>query len=388
MSIKRAHDRLKLLIGSGDIEGLSSAKEVERLRQRWKPEKVRIVLLAESHVWTDKRELESTVRIPSQRQSKFVRFVYCLGYGENEFVSPVVDNNVGTPQYWRLFADCVENPRQANGYRRLLRSGQRRADLRVLEKIDLLNQMKERGIWLVDASVTALYRTGMPKLANGAAYGRVLRASWEEHVGPLLRECQPEKILVIGRSVSAAISNVVDRDLPKATVHVVRQPNAFMSTQERESERIECYQFCSVESKKRTEHIVREEAELESGQTFRLLSEHDMFRKLRREKRRLRTVEHDSDSRNDQIDAAINFALTAWHLTDWLWQRRKPDWDRLFGAKTKIEFQKELRRRCPCLGVCDVIANAFKHGGSAHTKEHRPDVEWTGPRFDRTPGII
>ena len=46
-----------------------------------------------------------------------------------------------------------------------------------------------------------------------------------------------------------------------------------------------------------------------------------------------------------------------------------------FGVDTLGKFQNEMRRQCPDLAICDVIANAAKHGGTADKKQYRPEIE-------------
>ena len=117
------------------------------------------------------------------------------------------------------------------------------------------------------------------------------------------------------------------------------------------------------------------ETRLEAGHAFKMRSVDDIFRKLGNEKRRFEQAEFNGEGRADQVDAAINFAITAWHVTDWVWGQHKRALREDFGVKTKREFQNKMRRECSNLAVCDVIANAAKHGGAAHEKMGRPDVE-------------
>ena len=115
--------------------------------------------------------------------------------------------------------------------------------------------------------------------------------------------------------------------------------------------------------------------ELESGHVFRMRSVHEIFAKLHREKRRFEKAGSNNEGRKDQVDAAVNFAITAWHMIDWVWHRREHELREYFGVSSLREFQDEMRRQCPDLAVCDVIANALKHGGTAHTREDRPEIE-------------
>jgi hypothetical protein len=114
--------------------------------------------------------------------------------------------------------------------------------------------------------------------------------------------------------------------------------------------------------------------ELEGGHVFRMLSVQDIFAKLYREKRRFEQAGSDNEGRKEQVDAAINFAITAWHMIDWVWHRQEHELRKRFGVKCFNEFQSEMRRQCPDLAVCDVIANAAKHGGVARPREDRPEL--------------
>lgn len=112
--------------------------------------------------------------------------------------------------------------------------------------------------------------------------------------------------------------------------------------------------------------------ELEGGHTFRMHIVADVFRKLYRERRRF---ENAGDSRQDQTDAVINFAITAWHLSEWVWRQYEAKLRGQLGVQSEGEFQRYLKENCRNLAVCDVIANAAKHGGRAHQRADRPDVE-------------
>src|SRR5258708_33983740 len=80
----------------------------------WRPDRVRIVLLAESHVWTSREETLSRVVQPDGVQTGFARFVYCLGGGEPQIVSPTVRPNTGGTQYWRLLHDPLHGPHHSH----------------------------------------------------------------------------------------------------------------------------------------------------------------------------------------------------------------------------------------------------------------------------------
>src|SRR5689334_21098888 len=89
-------------------EGVGFA--VERHRWAWKPKTVRVLLIAESHVFTSEDDFR--LRITSHRlpvgarhtPADYVRLIYCLGYGESHLLTPFPSgNNPGTPQFWNVF---------------------------------------------------------------------------------------------------------------------------------------------------------------------------------------------------------------------------------------------------------------------------------------------
>jgi hypothetical protein len=240
MSVEAAYQRLVPVIGANSIEPIASAMEVEQLRNAWKPDEVRVVLLAESHVWTSLRELKCRVQVHGQLDTSYARFVYCLGYGEPSVLNSVVEKNQGTPQYWRLFHDCLLGP--ANSIDHLTRREQN-SDRRIQAKFDLLCQMRRRGLWLMDASVSALYHRGK-KLVNGNDYDNALRISWENHIAKELDECSPVGVLIVGKAVANVLAGFINEVLPSAVVDVISQPNAWLTSDAREEERQRTHDFC------------------------------------------------------------------------------------------------------------------------------------------------
>jgi hypothetical protein len=71
-----------------------------------------------------------------------------------------------------------------------MKAGEADSHKRVQNKQDLLEEMRSAGIWLVDASVTALYRKGA-LAASRDDFLAVLRACWESHIGEVVCQCAP-----------------------------------------------------------------------------------------------------------------------------------------------------------------------------------------------------
>ena len=186
-------------------EPFRSCLAAEFHRQFCKPKDLRLVLLAESHVFTDVADLACTLRLKEDARlsdiqdspSQFVRLIYCLGYGENAILRGKMDQpNAGTPQYWKIFAECAGTSANYDGS--------------LSSKVCTLQALKARGIWLADASIHACMnpRFTDPRrrhLANysKALYRRVLNASWK-YVKTTISSC-PE-VWIIGKGVRGVIS--------------------------------------------------------------------------------------------------------------------------------------------------------------------------------------
>jgi hypothetical protein len=101
--------------------------------------------------------------------------------------------------------------------------------------------------------------------------------------------------------------------------------------------------------------------------SFGLESGCDMVKKAWREHQRCLHA----DTSDDRRDAAINCAITAWHLTDWIWTgmartcASRPEVATLLGVSgrlpTKVDFIKWAVRKCPELEICQSICNGSKH---------------------------
>lgn len=241
--LELAYSRARDVIGPERAECLEAAVEVERLRLAWRPKKVRVVVLAESHVWTSREEIRSRVKQSDGVETGFARFVYCLGYGESQLVMPTVMPNKGTPQYWKLFNDTIREP-TSTSHAGLLKGGESNSQQRVLNKLDLLDKMHAAGVWLVDVSVTALYHLGT-NLA-GSGYNKVLKASWDFYIRDVILSCAPSAILIVGKGVQTAVGNDVLRCFGgNVQVATINQPNARMSQEMISRDRYTCFDLCS-----------------------------------------------------------------------------------------------------------------------------------------------
>jgi hypothetical protein len=185
------------------IESAASLNAVAGWRNAWRPPRVRVLLVAESHVAPLEGDhgvgvflgQHSDVNAPAD----YVRLVYCLGYGEDAVCSRPPINNGGTWQYWDLFGQIARGHDQLQPRRGAATSAER-----LRWKIETLCMLRDRGIWLADASVVALY-SGGKKLATGNAYRRVVRESWCRFVWPDVAADAPEQVWIVGHGVAQAI---------------------------------------------------------------------------------------------------------------------------------------------------------------------------------------
>jgi hypothetical protein len=194
-------------------ESFEVAFEVERHRWFWKPKQTKLILVAESHVLTTGRDREFRVDadvIRSFQGSKaslppdrFVRLVYCLAYGESDLLhapKPPQIENAGTPTYWDIFGRVTfrcPQPRREDGAV---------FDQRMRWKVDTLRAMHKIGIWLLDASVHAIF------LGRGARLEREIPKSlhqqrWDGYGRHVVDSCREAKIWVIGKTVFDCLSN-------------------------------------------------------------------------------------------------------------------------------------------------------------------------------------
>lgn len=223
-----AYNKIKRILGS-DTETFESVQLVETYRRFLKPEKVRVVLLAESHVYThdDDREIiiPPILELPGY-PSQYARFVYCLGYGEKSLTkSNLHPRRDGTPQFWKILFSCDNPVSSISDFEPIL--GRTIHQQRLQNKIRLLKNLQEKGIWLVDASIVALYKDSK-KIPNMFA---ALQESWESYSKEIVNSSNPEHVICIGKGVASIVGEDLKTNFPDRYT-VIPQPNAFLSSEE------------------------------------------------------------------------------------------------------------------------------------------------------------
>jgi hypothetical protein len=232
MDWEELRERLASRLGGGwSLEPETVHAAVAAHRDYWKPDEVRVLLLAESHVLTHARELAATVDLApyghAGAPSEFVRLVYCLGYGEKALV-PQVSPNPGSPQFWKLFAACVGDLQGA----RVLKGSERNTERRIQNKVALLEELKARGVWLLDASPAALYRSGGGK-PKAKEVSSALEAAWSVYASGIVQALQPRVVMVIGKMVHDALEERVRQIVQtRDAVQWMYQPQAHVSAAE------------------------------------------------------------------------------------------------------------------------------------------------------------
>lgn len=220
------------------LEPLDVVVAVEDYRRVWRPKKTKVLLLAESHVFTQKNESVPLISYYTARPeyasepNRFVRFVYCPAYGENEFVhNPYSESkNLGTPQFWKIFFSCCNQISSHGDFAPILKNGTS-FEQRIFAKRGLLAEMKRRGIWLVDASIVGLYSPLLKKPAR-KVIEHVIQACWKLYIGKLVRDLAPEHIVVIGKGVSGILGDRLSPEEVGCQTTVIAQPQAHISSDE------------------------------------------------------------------------------------------------------------------------------------------------------------
>jgi hypothetical protein len=242
MPLEITYSELKKKFVNLDFEDYSVVKSVDDHRHYWKPEKVETLLLAESHVFTSKPEHETIMNYSNFHRlencpDNYVRLVYCLGYGES--ILARVNKNPGTPQFWKIFASCVNKDFQYE-QDKILKTGTPNFKQRLENKIALLEKLKQNGIWLLDASVIALYKDSFKPSED--IMQNIIQTCWKHYISETIQDIQPQKIIVIGKGVSKSLSNEL-----KATgipIFVQPQPNARLSSNEIKKMFERYYELC------------------------------------------------------------------------------------------------------------------------------------------------
>ena len=204
------------------FESYPVVKLVNDYRLYWKPQRVKTILFAESHVFTNEFEtaFKHTVNLPDY-PTRYVRFVYNLAYGQSDTLTDKVTNNGGTPQFWKLFNEIAGNKfRVVNNLN---------PKDKLEQKILLLQFLRDKGVWLLDCSIVGLFQNGQKPSINDM--NDILVTSYLNYCKPILLDEQPENVLVIGKSIYSLFQ--LELKQLNAYVDWIHQPNARVTRDER-----------------------------------------------------------------------------------------------------------------------------------------------------------
>jgi len=239
VDVIRSHDHLP--------EPVETAMLVEEHRWFWRPENVNFILVGESHVYTNEREIKVkidpsrlSVKIPESIPLNFVKLVYCLGYGESKILDKpgYIESNPGTSQYVDLFRKCV-------GF------GRKPAFLTTLDwKLRVLKAFREKGLWLLDASVHGCY-FGKGKRLPRKTVKEIIPIAWNGYVKPVIDDASIDKkcVWIIGKSLLEKLN-----DTSILRNNWIYQPNArfrynkekhYKEKKEREQRLLKAIRDCS-----------------------------------------------------------------------------------------------------------------------------------------------
>jgi hypothetical protein len=159
------YEQMVDLLRGLDAEPFESVELIEQYRQFWRPDNVRVVILAESHVFTSNSDREYQIQEIdglSGYPMQYARFVYCLAYGENSLTdgSNHPRRRDGTPQFWKIFFSCENEISSTESFAPILKKTRQTQEQRIRNKVKLLQSLKNHGVWLVDVSIMALYNNG------------------------------------------------------------------------------------------------------------------------------------------------------------------------------------------------------------------------------------
>ncbi len=232
-------EHLRSFVMNSVLDAAPVADEVEWYRNHWKPRHVTTLLLAESHVHTsadDFRHMWTYKNLGGH----FVRFVYCLGYGENElFVEHPTNNEQGTRPYWEIFCACVSDVESNDDFGLLRKSTDK--EHRMEGKIRLLENLRDHEIWLADASPVAI------DTLKSEVKKEVMREAWNCYTGSLVEQLAKDglkRVVIIGKTVEGAIGKNVER--LGLRIHVIPQPSRYTPKSQRWKSFSQYYEICNA----------------------------------------------------------------------------------------------------------------------------------------------
>jgi hypothetical protein len=203
----------KFLRGRVKLESNAILETIYQQRMYYRPRKVKLLLLAESHYYTSNEDYKIIITnknyIFPVGCNRYTKFIYCLGHGEKHILSAIPEIYGRTPQFWKIFYGLFHDlSLQKNNQNIPILIGHNPNLIeRLKAKLDLLENMKKNGIWLMDASPIAI--AGNNPRIRKSYYREILKISSELYLKPLLAEMKPKRVLIIGKEVSRTVEPIL-----------------------------------------------------------------------------------------------------------------------------------------------------------------------------------
>ena len=284
--LRASYKIMESFLPKGDCEDFDVMKIAESYYSHWRPKQVKVILLAESHVFTERqRALEGPgldpllmKQIRYNGPTKHISLIYSLTYGENDAFDTKRSmdeyekkRNMGTPHFWSILAACSRGTNKTFEFvskncskklktkfsADLMKQGGLSCEERLTAKLKILNDLKTRGIWLIDTSLLGWYipqpqmykrstvtndvhkvsKVRPPKKFKAPA----LKLSWESYTKHVVREVVNEgylKLIVpigmeVGKTIGKtrfmdAVESKHDSDTKITLAPPFPAPNAFI----------------------------------------------------------------------------------------------------------------------------------------------------------------
>jgi len=185
----------------------------------WKPETVRTLLVAESHLREQHGDLDLRVRgLPEKLYGQplptgFCKSVQCLSWGLPALTSdPDRLRDRNTHQFWDLLGAVADldaanlEPSRKGRPDPTATLPPRPAgseDHQLQWRLGTMDKVRRRGVWLVDACVAGIKVPGAGRFCAGANYRTMVRDSYLRFVWPLVEKEPLEQLWVIGKGTTA-----------------------------------------------------------------------------------------------------------------------------------------------------------------------------------------
>lgn len=242
-TLENAYARLQNVLGES-IEPISAVRLVEEYRDFWRPKDVKVILLVESHARTSEQDMRLFFDVGlSGYPMHYCRCVYCLAYGEPALTTSPDHPRDGTPQYWKILYSCANDVVSNTDFAPL--QAKTPYEQRIQNKIDLLTQLQDMGVWLVDASVVGLAHKG--RKPSRKKTEQALLVSWQLHTFDLVRKAKPRHVICAGKQLAHLVSTSL-HNLVGDSYSVVSPANARLSSSEQikilQTYRRICSKYC------------------------------------------------------------------------------------------------------------------------------------------------